>query len=141
MYGDAEVDGSNSTAIRIKSANDRGGTVQNIQYSNSCFADHGTQIQFTPIYNTNTGTLTPNFKNILLQNLRFSNQGPAATGSFTFLGANNNGTINPLIVTLDNVTVDTVAASNLVAPSNAQITLAPARSPATSSPCSLPTTA
>lgn len=125
MYGDAEVDGSNSTGIRIKSANDRGGVVQNIQYSNSCFADHGTQIQFNPFYNTNTGTLTPNFKNILLQNLRFSNQGPVATGSVQFSGASNNGTINPLIVTLDNVTIDTLSASNLTAPSNAQITLGP----------------
>ena len=125
MYGDADVDGSNSTGIRIKSANDRGNLVTNIQYSNSCFANHGTQIQFTPIYNTNAGTLTPNYKNILLQNLRFSNQGPVATGSFTFLGASNNGTINPLQVTLDNVTIDTVAASNLVTPSNAHITLGP----------------
>lgn len=125
MYGDADVDGSNSTAIRIKSANDRGGIVQNIQYSNSCFVNHGTQIQFTPIYNTNSGTLTPNFKNILLQNLRFSSQGAVATGSVTFLGASNNGTINPLIATLDNVTIDTLASSNLIAPSNAQITLGP----------------
>ena len=125
MYGDADVDGSNSTAIRIKSANDRGGVVTNIQYSNSCFVNHGTQMQFTPIYNTNTGTLTPNFKNILLQNLRFSNQGAVATGSVTFLGANNNGTVNPLTVTLDNVTIDTLASSNLVAPSNAQITYGP----------------
>jgi polygalacturonase/sugar lactone lactonase YvrE len=125
MYGDAEVDGSNSTGIRIKSANDRGGVVQNIQYSNSCFVNHGTQIQFNPLYNTNTGTLTPNFKNILLQNLRFSNQGPVATGSVQFSGASNNGTINPLIVTLDNVTIDTLAASNLTAPTNATITLGP----------------
>ncbi len=125
MYGDADVDGSNSTAIRIKSANDRGGVVQNIQYSNSCFANHGTQIQFTPLYNSNAGTLTPNYKNILLQNLRFSNQGPVATGSVTFLGASNNGTINPLIATLDNVTIDTLSSSNLIAPSNAQITLGP----------------
>ena len=125
MYGDADVDGSNSTAIRIKSANDRGGLVQNIQYSNSCFANHGTQMQFTPIYNSNAGTLTPNFKNILLQNLRFSNQGPVQTGSYTFLGASNNGTVNPLGITLDNVTVDTMSASNLVAPMNALITLGP----------------
>ncbi|GGG85742.1 pectinesterase family protein [Edaphobacter dinghuensis] len=125
MYGDADVDGSNSTAIRIKSANDRGGVVQNIQYSNSCFVNHGTQVQFTPLYNTNAGTLTPNFKNILLQNLRFSNQGAVATGSVTFLGASNNGTVNPLVVTLDNVTIDTLASSNLIAPSNAQITLGP----------------
>jgi polygalacturonase/sugar lactone lactonase YvrE len=125
MYGDADVDGSNSTAIRIKSANDRGGLVTNIQYSNSCFVNHGTQMQFTPLYNTNTGTLTPNFKNILLQNLRFSNQGAVATGSVTFLGASNNGTVNPLIVTMDNVTVDTLASTNLIAPSNAQITYGP----------------
>ena len=125
MYGDADVDGSNSTGIRIKSANDRGGLVQNIQYSNSCFANHGTQIQFNPVYNTNTGTLTPSFKNILLQNLRFSNQGAIATGSVQFTGANNNGTLNPLIVTLDNVTIDTLASSNLTAPTNAEITLGP----------------
>ena len=125
MYGDADVDGSNSTAIRIKSANDRGGLVQNIQYSNSCFANHGTQMQFTPIYNTNAGTLTPNYKNILLQNLRFSNQGPVQTGSYTFLGASNNGTVNKLGVTLDNVTIDTMTSSNLIAPSNALITLGP----------------
>jgi polygalacturonase/sugar lactone lactonase YvrE len=125
MYGDAEVDGSNSTGIRIKSANDRGGVVQNIQYSNSCFVNHGTQIQFNPVYNTNTGTLTPNFKNILLQNLRFSNQGAVATGSVQFTGANNNGTLNPLVVTLDNVTIDTLSGSNLVTPTNANITLGP----------------
>ena len=46
-----------------------------------------------------------------------------ATGLVTFLGSNNSGTINPLMVTLDNVTVDTIASSNLIAPSNAQITL------------------
>ncbi len=33
-YGDADVDGTNSTAVRIKSADDRGGLVQNVQYSN-----------------------------------------------------------------------------------------------------------
>jgi polygalacturonase/sugar lactone lactonase YvrE len=125
MYGDADVDGSNSTAIRIKSANDRGGLVTNIQYSNSCFANHGTQIQFTPVYNTNSGTNTPNFKNILLQNLRFSNQGPTATGLVQFLGASNNGVINPLGVTLDNVTMDALAGSNFTAPTNVNITLGP----------------
>ncbi len=123
MYGDADVDGGNSTAIRIKTGNDRGGVVQNIQYSNSCFANHGTQVQFNPLYDTTAGTLTPNFKNILLQNLRFSSQGPVATGSFMFQGVSNNGVINPLVVTLDNVTVDTISSSNLVPPVYAHITL------------------
>ncbi|HUZ93511.1 MAG TPA: Ig-like domain-containing protein [Edaphobacter sp.] len=43
----------------------------------------------------------------------------------TFLGASNNGTVNPLVVTLDKVTSDTLASSKLIAPSNAQVTLGP----------------
>ncbi len=113
-YGDADVDGSNSTAIRIKSADDRGGVVQNVQYSNSCFANHGTQIQFNTLYNTTAGTLTPNFKNILMQNLHFLSgltapgvTSPVATGSVSIQGASNNGVVNPITVQLDNVTMDT----------------------------------
>jgi sugar lactone lactonase YvrE len=136
MYGDADVDGSNSTAIRIKSADDRGGVVQNIQYSNSCFANHGTQIQFNTLYNTTAGTLTPNFKNILMQNLRFlsgvtapGTPSPVATGSVSIQGASNNGTVNPITLQLDNVTMDT--APTLASPNTqadifqAQITLGP----------------
>jgi polygalacturonase/sugar lactone lactonase YvrE len=136
MYGDADVDGSNSTAIRIKSADDRGGLVQNIQYSNSCFANHGTQIQFNTLYNTTAGTETPNFKNILLQNLRFlsgvtapGTTAPVATGSVSIQGASNNGTVNPISVQFDNVTMDT--APTLASPNTqsdifqAQITLGP----------------
>ena len=136
MYGDADVDGSNSTAIRIKSADDRGGLVQNVQYSNSCFANHGTQIQFNTLYNTTAGTLTPNFKNILLQNLRFisglaapGTTAPVATGSISIQGASNNGTVNPIIVQFDNVTMDT--APTTASPNTqsdifqAQITLGP----------------
>ena len=54
LSGNASAD-SNSTGIRIKSANDRGGVVQNIQYSNSCLQNHKTLAQFSPLYNTNTG--------------------------------------------------------------------------------------
>ena len=136
MYGDADVDGSNSTAIRIKSADDRGGLIQNIQYSNSCFANHGTQIQFNTLYNTTAGTETPNFKNILLQNLHFISglaapgvPSPTATGSMSIQGASNNGTVNPINVQFDNVTMDT--APTTASPNTqsdifqAQITLGP----------------
>jgi len=136
MYGDADVDGSNSTAIRIKSADDRGGLVQNVQYSNSCFANHGTQIQFNTLYNTTAGTETPNFQNILMQNLRFisgltapGTTSPVATGSVSIQGASNNGTVNPISVQFDNVTMDT--APTLASPNTqadifqAQITLGP----------------
>ncbi len=97
---------TNSTGIRIKSANDRGGLVTGIQYSNECLLDHKADIQFTPLYNTNTGTLTPNFNNILIQNVVFMNDytTTASSGTAQFTGAVNGTTINPLQVTLDNVT-------------------------------------
>jgi len=120
LAGNSSVD-SNSTGIRIKSANDRGGLVTNIQYSNSCFQNHATEIQFTPLYNTNIGTLTPNFKNILLQNLSF-----LTAGTVGLTGANNNGVINPLGVTLDNVSFATLPSSDLTpAPTNVALTYGP----------------
>jgi sugar lactone lactonase YvrE len=90
---------SNSTGLRIKSGYDRGGVVTNIQYSNSCFQDHKAEIVFSPNYEATTGTASPNFENILMQNLAFLTEG---TSQFT--GTNNNGTIFPLGITLDNVT-------------------------------------
>lgn len=105
------VSDSNSTAIRIKSANDRGGIVANIQYSNSCFLDHKSDVQFTPLYNTNSGTLTPNFNNILMQNLVFLN-GASSAGGLQFTGAVNGTTVNPLMVTLDNVSFPSAVSSS-----------------------------
>jgi polygalacturonase/sugar lactone lactonase YvrE len=127
LWGNSSVD-SNSTGLRIKSANDRGGLVTNIQYSNSCFQNHKAEIQFTPLYNTNTGTLTPNFQNLLLQNLNFLTE-----GTVQFTGANNptNGQLNPLTVTLDNVNFNTLQTSDFVTngsegnETNAQLTYGP----------------
>jgi hypothetical protein len=120
LSGNSSVDG-NSTGIRIKSANDRGGVVQNIQYSNSCFQNHRTEIQFTPLYNSNTGTLTPNFKNILMQNLSF-----LTAGTVGLTGASNSGTVNALGVTLDNVSFASLASSYVTpAPTNVALTYGP----------------
>jgi sugar lactone lactonase YvrE len=121
LSGNSSVD-SNSTGIRIKTANDRGGVVTDIQYSNSCFQNHKALMQFTPLYNTNTGTLTPNFNNILLQNLTFLTE-----GTVQLTGASNNGTVNPLTITFDNVGFNTLQASDLnsTAPSNTVVTLGP----------------
>jgi sugar lactone lactonase YvrE len=122
---------SNSTGIRIKSANDRGGLVTNVQYSNECLLDHATDIQFTPLYNTNTGTLTPNFKNILMQNIVFVNDA-AGTGTVQFTGASNGATTNLLQVTLDNATFPSaLSATSFVnsgtagTETNAQLTYGP----------------
>jgi sugar lactone lactonase YvrE len=113
-HGSASITGaadSNSTGIRIKSANDRGGLITNIQYSNECLLDHAGDIQFTPLYNTNTGTQTPNLKNILIQNVAFLND-DSTTGNAQFTGAVNGTTINPLYVILDNVTFPSAFSSS-----------------------------
>ncbi|MGO9317431.1 MAG: pectinesterase family protein, partial [Terracidiphilus sp.] len=109
--GSASITGtadSNSTGIRIKSANDRGGLVTGIQYSNECLLDHKIDIQFTPYYSSGDSTTAfPNYKNILMQNIVFVNDA-SGTGTVEMTGEynTNNGTpvINPLYLTLDNVT-------------------------------------
>jgi sugar lactone lactonase YvrE len=127
---------SNSTGIRIKSDDAAGGLVTNIQYSNECLLDHSLDVQFTPLYNTDTGTLTPNFKNILMQNIVFMND-DSSTGTVQFTGAVNppSGTptiINPLMVTLDNITFPSaLSASSFTTTgtagteTNAQLTFGP----------------
>ncbi len=117
---------SNSTGIRIKSGYDRGGVVTNVQYSNSCFQFHKAEIVFNPNYENTTGTASPNFKNILLQNLTFLTE-----GTVQFTGTNNSGTIFPLQVTLDNVNFATLQTSDFgtvaagTSPTNTSLTYGP----------------
>jgi len=115
------IDG-NSTGLRIKSGYDRGGVVTGVQYSNSCFQDHKAEIVFSPNYEATTGTSSPNFNNILLQNLTFLTAGTAQ-----FTGTSNNGTVYPLQVTLDNVSFpSTYPPSEFSpAPANAALTYGP----------------
>jgi polygalacturonase/sugar lactone lactonase YvrE len=89
---------SNSTGLRIKSGFDRGGLVTNIQYSNSCFQDHKAEIVFSPNYEDTTGSLAPNFENILMQNDAF-----LTAGTVQFTGTSDGSTVYPLQLTLDNV--------------------------------------
>jgi len=104
-YGD-----TNSTAVRIKSANDRGGLVTGIQYSNSCFLDHKADIVFTPYYSSGDSTTAfPNYSNILLQNLVFLNDASSngtveLTGEYNSNSTGGSAVTNPLSITLDNVT-------------------------------------
>lgn len=59
----------NQNGLRIKSALDRGGNVNNITYQNMCLRDIAKPILITPVYNSNSGTLYPNYTNILMQNI------------------------------------------------------------------------
>ena len=91
---------SNENGIRIKSADDRGGTLSNIVYQNMCIANMDYSMQFNPVYNSNSGTLIPYFKSITLNNIHF-------------LGGNKNqvelqgaSAALPLGLTLNNVVFD-----------------------------------
>jgi polygalacturonase/pectin methylesterase-like acyl-CoA thioesterase len=117
-YGSAQwglAADTNSTGIRIKSANDRGGLVTNIQYSNSCILDHKADIQFTPYYSAEDTGSYPDYTNILMQNLIFENDAGGSgtvelTGEFN---SNSGGTpvIYPLGLTMDNVTFPSALSS------------------------------
>jgi polygalacturonase len=112
---------SNSTGLRIKSGYDRGGTVTNIQYSNSCFQDHKAEIVFSPNYEATTGTASPDLENILMQNLAFLTAGTVQ------LTGTSNGVVYPLGLTLDNVSFpSTFPASEFSpAPTNAAVSYGP----------------
>lgn len=100
---------------------------------------HKAEIVFNPNYENTTGSASPNFKNILMQNLTFLTE-----GTVQFTGTSNNGTVFPLQVTLDNVNFVKLQTSDFgttaagTAPTNASLTYGPARSPPTSSPAMQP---
>jgi polygalacturonase len=109
---------ANENGIRIKSSDDRGGTVSNITYQNMCIENQGYLLQFNPLYNTNTGTLVPNYQSITLNNIQFLTEGKVeldgASAQF------------PLGLTLNNVVFDTLKATDITPASQfANITLGP----------------
>jgi hypothetical protein len=115
---------TNSTSIHIKSANDRGGTLTNIQYSNSCFLNHKADIAIDPYYSSGDGTSTfPNFKSIVLRNLVFQNSNSSygtvqLTGEYNSNATGGTEIVNPLGITFDNVTFPS-ALSSLVSSTSA----------------------
>jgi hypothetical protein len=95
-----------STGIRIKSDQAAGGIVTNISYANECLLDHLEVIQFTPLYNTDSGSNTPNVSGITFENLAFLNDaGSFGTVQFTGTHTTVSGKVitNPLGLTMSNV--------------------------------------
>jgi polygalacturonase len=107
-----------STGIRIKSAQNSGGLVTNITYENECLLDHLEDIQFTPLYSSTAGSLTPDFTGIMFQNLAFLNDaGSFGTVQFTGTHTVVSGTTYtyPLGLTMSNVSFpSTLSLSNFV---------------------------
>ena len=96
---------SNGIALRIKSAADRGGLVQNVTYQNICMQNHKTLIDIDPFYNSNAGTLIPQFSNITFQNVH-----GLTAGTITLEGHDANHITG---IALNNFVFDTLAQTNI----------------------------
>jgi Glycosyl hydrolases family 28/Bacterial Ig-like domain (group 3) len=95
----------NGIALRIKSALDRGGLVQNVTYSNICMQNHKTLIDIDPFYNANAGTLVPQFSNIT-----FTNVHGLTSGVMTLEGHDVG---HPTTITLNNFVFDALTQANI----------------------------
>src|SRR6201996_4520940 len=120
---------SNATAVHIKSTTSKGGVVQDLTYQNICAENVRYPIWFDPFNSgvVTTGSSLPWYKDILVQNLHSVPQtAPGTVGQVIIQGANS--TV-PTEVTLDNVIVDGIQASDFVnkfkqtTPSDAIITV------------------
>src|SRR5277367_2861253 len=96
---------SNGIALRLKTAIDRGGLLQNVTYQNICMQNHKTLISITPFYDSNSGTLIPQFQNVTFQNVHGLTEG---TMSIVGYDVNHLTTLN-----LNNFVFDTLTQANL----------------------------
>jgi polygalacturonase len=105
-----QVGDGNEDGIRLKSAADRGGLLQNLSYNNVCMRDVRHAILFTPFYNTNTGSLIPQFSSIALNNIHVL----APTGSYqnTF-SIEGRDASHISTVSLNNVVFDSLTSANV----------------------------
>jgi len=109
MAGTAQ-DG-NATGIRLKSAEDRGGTLQTITYENMCLKDMRNILQLNPFYNTNTGTLIPSFQNVVLQNVHFLTPTLNTLNYLVYLQGHDANHIST--ITMNNVVFDQLLPSGI----------------------------
>jgi polygalacturonase len=110
------LSGGSSNGIRIKSDLSVGGPVTNITYSDVCVRGLTNPIILTPKYSSATGTSIPDYTGITIRDFH-----ALSAGKVTILGYD---ATHPTQITLDNVVVDGIAASNVTA-SYANVTLGP----------------
>jgi polygalacturonase len=110
---DLSIDGSIDTGgapkvdlngIRIKSDPSRGGLVNTILYTDVCMRDLPNPIIITPHYSKEEGAEIPEFKNIMLNNVRaITSPGKPADSVVTLMGYNPE---NLSAISLSNVIID-----------------------------------
>jgi hypothetical protein len=110
-------DGSGN-GIRIKSAQDRGGLVQNVTYQNMCVGNEAHPLELNPFYDNTAGTQLPQFSNIALRNVHFLSEGKVQLQGYDASHLSS--------ITFDNVVFDNLQSSDLSpAPANVSIALGP----------------
>ena len=91
---------TNQTGLHIKSAQDRGGLVNNVTYENVCIQNVYEPIELDPNYNANSGASYPHYTNITYANVHVLS-GVTPHVELSGLNAANASTIN-----IDNVVFD-----------------------------------
>jgi polygalacturonase len=106
LVTDVVMDGANApnqNVIRIKSDASKGGEVKNITYEDICARNPGHPLVFNPFNSSATGTLFPNFHDIVVHNMHVLNR----QNSSTLEGySNSSAVVFPLGITLNNVELD-----------------------------------
>ncbi len=105
---DLSLDGTDN-GLRIKSDASRGGLVQGVYYTDVCIRDSRHPLVFDAYYSSSTGTLIPDYRDIVVNNVHV-----LGTGGFnTFRGWD---AAHPIGITLNNVVFDnapiSITASN-----------------------------
>jgi hypothetical protein len=106
LVTDVVMDGANAlnqNVIRIKSDSSKGGEVKNITYEDICANNPGHPLVFNPFNSTSTGTLFPNFHDIVVHNMHVLNRQNSSTLRGYF---DTSGNFFPLGITLNNVELD-----------------------------------
>jgi polygalacturonase len=111
---DLTIDGADN-GIRIKSDRSRGGLVQDVAYENVCMRNVQNPIVLTSMYTTFDGNKLPDYRDIVLKNVR-----SITPGWVTLLGLDAQHRIE---VSMENVTVDGVKPRQIEA-SNAAVRMA-----------------
>ena len=104
------LSGGSSNGIRIKSDASRGGLVTNVTYSDVCTRNLANPILLTPHYSTASGSLIPQFTGITIRN--FHSLMTTLAPKVTIDGYDASHLTD---LTLDNVVVDGITASNVTA--------------------------
>jgi large repetitive protein len=100
-----------ATGLRLKSAADRGGLLNTLTYENICMRDVRSALQLNPLYNTNTGTAIPQYKNVVYQNIHVLAPTVAKNAySVQLQGYDAN---HVTTVTFNNVVFDQLTAANV----------------------------